>query len=520
MIKRLLHPLLAALRGPQRTLRRRILMGNALIALFLLFAGAIVAWQIRQLVAAVDTLEEARTQVDAATRLRQQTSGLVTTVTRLLPEEDSEAFSTEMAARLDALRSSQQEMQALVAVTADPDTAQALEGVDEQVTNVINIADTMVRQASANQWHSVVIRVGLLNRDYDQVISTVDTLLEQVQLREAETREQVDRAVQGVIVYPSIVLLITLIFGFGLVMGVTDSITRPVERLTKGATELASGSFELRVAVESDDEIGQLGHAFNRMADQLQTHYEQLEMRVAERTRALETTLRVGRRLSTILDQETLTQEVVDQIQQAFNYYHVHIYLYDVARQNLLMVGGTGEAGRTMLLRGHRLQSGQGLVGRAATRNEVILVPDVRNAADWLPNPLLPETRSELAVPITFGNQVRGVLDVQHHIAGSLGQDDADLLQIIAAQIAVALQNAQLMAQVQTRADRAAKLNAVSQRIQSATSIEEVLQAAVQELGRALPVERAYIELRRSETGPLPSHGELEKNGLRRGSHE
>ena len=133
-------------------------------------------------------------------------------------------------------------------------------------------------------------------------------------------------------------------------------------------------------------------------------------------------------------------------------------------------------------------------------------------AEGWLPNPLLPETRSELAVPISFGNQVIGVLDVQHHTAESLGSGDAELLQIVAAQVAVALQNAQLMTQVQTRADRAARLNAVSQRIQAATSIEQVLQTAVQELGATLPVEQAYIELLRpqvdADTKPAALNGE------------
>src|SRR5690606_32348235 len=117
---------------------------------------------------------------------------------------------------------------------------------------------------------------------------------------------------------------------------------------------------------------------------------------------------------------------------------------------HLLMVGGTGEAGRRMLLRGHRLKAGHGLVGRAAARNEVTLVEDVSQAPDWLANPLLPETRTELAAPIVFGEVVQGVLDVQHNVTGGLDSSDADLLQMIAAQVAVALQNAQLLAQVQT----------------------------------------------------------------------
>lgn len=507
MIEERLGDLRAGFWRPQGSLRRRILFGNAVIALLLLVAGGIVAVQVGRLVGAIQTLQDARVHVDAAVDVRHQTTDLLATVTRLLPDENAEEFSSEVSSRLEALKASQQEMLAITEGVDDPLTAEALESVNNQVTNVTNIADTMVRQAEADQWHSVVIRVGLLNRDQQQVLGAVNTLLDRVQFLEGEALVQVATAEQAVVVYPTIVLALTVILAITLVFRVSNSVTQPVEQLTESATRLAAGDFEQRAPEVGEDEIGQLARAFNTMAEELQRSYEYLEERVAERTRALETSLRVSRRLSTIMDEKTLTQEVVDQIRDAFDYYHVHIYLYDVERNYLLMVGGTGEAGRKMLLQGHRLRAGEGLVGRAAARNEVTLVEDVRKAPDWLPNPLLPDTRTEIAVPITFGDAVQGVLDVQHNVLGELDSSDADLLQLIAAQVAVALQNAQLLAQVQTRAERAARINAISQRIQSATSIEQVLQAAVQELGRALPVNSALIEL---ETPRLRSQTSIE----------
>ena len=221
----------------------------------------------------------------------------------------------------------------------------------------------------------------------------------------------------------------------------------------------------------------------------------QLEKQVYERTRALVTSTEVSRRLSTILDQDQLVREVVEQLRSAFNYYHVHIYLFDDFKQDLLMAGGTGNAGRVMLARRHKLARGQGLVGSAAERNQPILISDVSKADGWLPNPLLPDTKAELAVPIAIADNVLGVLDVQHHVTNGLTRQDVDLIQAIANQVAIAVQNAQAYARSQHQAIREAQLTAINQRIQSALTIDEVLQIAVSELGQALGVDHSSVEL-------------------------
>ena len=231
------------------------------------------------------------------------------------------------------------------------------------------------------------------------------------------------------------------------------------------------------------------------LARALESERTQLEARVVERTRALETSAAVSRQLSTILDQSRLVREVVEQLHVAFAYYHVHVYLWDEAAGALRMVGGTGQAGQAMLVMGHSLRPNIGLVGRAYSTNAPVVVPDVNADPGWMPNRLLPGTRAEIAVPITYGDEVLGVLDAQDTEVGGLGPADSQLLQTIAGQLAVALRNARLVAQVQREAEQAALINAINRKIAQTNDIDGALRVAEAELSRALEVQETAIRL-------------------------
>jgi GAF domain-containing protein len=159
------------------------------------------------------------------------------------------------------------------------------------------------------------------------------------------------------------------------------------------------------------------------------------------------------------------------------------------------MVGGTGDAGKTLLEAGHRLPQGRGLVRRAAELNAPVLVSDVSASEDWLPNPLLPDTRAELSVPISLGERVLGVIDIQEDEVGGLDEQDAELIQAIASQVAIGLQNARSYGATQQEARREAMINTISQEIQRTTTIESALQVAVRELGRVLGARKTRVEL-------------------------
>jgi GAF domain-containing protein len=141
------------------------------------------------------------------------------------------------------------------------------------------------------------------------------------------------------------------------------------------------------------------------------------------------------------------------------------------------------------------LEQEQSLVARAARTRQAVIVNDVRNEPGWLRNPLLPDTASELAVPLVIGDQILGVLDVQSDRLNAFTEEDANIQTTLASQVATALQNARSFVRAQRQAERESMLNVISQKIQSATTVEAVLQIAARELGRALGAPRTIAQL-------------------------
>ncbi len=296
------------------------------------------------------------------------------------------------------------------------------------------------------------------------------------------------------IVFALLISSVALAIGFLLMR----AISQPLGELATAAGRLGAGERGVKVPVTGEDEVGRVGHAFNTMVSELEAAQEkQVEQlnQLTQLTRALETSANVSRRLSTILNPSQLMEAVVTEIQRAFNYYHAHIYLYDEAKESLVIAGATGEAGKAMLSSGHQLALGQGLVGKAAFANAPVLVPDVSKEPGWLPNQLLPDTKAEAAIPITVGEQVLGVLDVQHNVIGGLDTESVTMLQSVANQVAVALQNARLYEQTQKRADHEAVVNQINQQIQGASEVERVLQIVAQELGQTLKAKSTTVQL-------------------------
>ena len=208
-------------------------------------------------------------------------------------------------------------------------------------------------------------------------------------------------------------------------------------------------SFEDHELLESV--AGQVAAALENARLLEQTHKRAVE---------LETVSEVSAATTTLLDSDRLLQAVVDLTKQRFGLYHAHIYRYLPSLAELRLAAGADEVGREMVAEGWRIrfENEYSIVARAARTREPVVVNNVHEEAGFLPNPRLPETRSELAVPLIAGDVLLGVLDVQSDREGGFGPDDVQVQQSLAAQIAVALQNANLY---ETQLETATKLREV-----------------------------------------------------------
>jgi len=201
-----------------------------------------------------------------------------------------------------------------------------------------------------------------------------------------------------------------------------------------------------------------------------------------KRARQLQTVAEVSTATSTILDTAILLQKVVDLTKERFGLYHAHIYLLNESGDTLNLTAGAGEAGRKMVAEGWRiaLVQEQSLVARAARSGKTVTVDNVRLAADWLPNPLLPDTYAEMAVPIMLEDKVVGVLDVQSDKIGGLNEGDANLLRSLANHVAVTLSNVRLFEETQEALTETSNLYQASRKINEAGDLQEMMMAVAE----------------------------------------
>ncbi len=248
------------------------------------------------------------------------------------------------------------------------------------------------------------------------------------------------------------ILVILIIVALAVVAAFVFSgfLARPLIELTQTAEEVSAGDLESRAEVTSTDEVGTLAIAFNSMTAQLQNTLQGLEQRVADRTRNLELAAEVGRSVSQVRELRTMLRDACELIEKEFDLYYVQVYLTNPSSTTLELEAGTGSVGEQLLERRHSLPlSTASINGRAALERNSVVIPDTAQSTTFHRNPLLPETRGEMAVPLILGGRVVGVLDMQSREPDVLTNEVLPAFEALAGQLAVAIQNANLLEEAQ-----------------------------------------------------------------------
>ncbi|RPH62288.1 MAG: GAF domain-containing protein [Chloroflexi bacterium] len=328
----------------------------------------------------------------------------------------------------------------------------------------------------------------------------------------------------------------TLLIASLLGLAATQYLAAPITRLTAVARKVRAGDLQARARVEAQDEIGTLAESFNAMTGQLEQTLENLELRVAERTTELEhrqnelsdrtvqlelTNIRMQKRaaqlqaisevvrtVASIRSLPELLPRIAKVISEKFGFYHVGIFLLDEARQYAILSATNSEGGQRMLSRGHRLKVGaQGIVGYVTDTGNPRIALDTGADAAFFNNPDLPSTHSEMAAPLKSGSKVIGALDVQSEQTNAFTREDIDVIETLADQLSIAIENARLFDNAQKSLNEVETIyRQYVQREWSRVAVEEKLYGFRYTVAGAAPLDKPVDSARIkqvSETGKL-----------------
>jgi GAF domain-containing protein len=223
-----------------------------------------------------------------------------------------------------------------------------------------------------------------------------------------------------------------------------------VQELIQTFDKIENGDLSARVPISATDELGIVTMQFNRMVARLEKLQNQLEVQVAERTKQLKASNELGRVASSSLDPDKLLVNVLNLFDQQFGYYFAAIYLLDPSEKWAELKEATGEVGKLLKQNHHRLEiAGKNPVGSAIREKAPRVLRSESDNRRRDDNPLLPYTKSTIAIPLMAGDRVLGALDVQSTKPDDFSPVFVETMMNMAGQVAIAIENARLFQEAQ-----------------------------------------------------------------------
>ncbi|HET90432.1 MAG TPA: GAF domain-containing protein [Chloroflexi bacterium] len=443
---------------PSMTLRRRMIVGVGVAMLLTIVAIIYFFWQLNVLLTTLQDLKEENNRLALALETSQYATSLVVDVQNKMIERIPSILINDINASVRALAARKQELEShTLRLPEDDPMQEQITNVSQSLQSIINVAEGTVRHVEDNNWPAAEIQAAVLLKLHADIEWDVYQLVTMARTRRVEAETRANAAIQSATSVSVPLILTAVIITAVIVLATTRSVTTGVEQLTGSAQRLAEGNFDERIPMTRQDELGQLAQSFNKMANELQYLYSGLENQVEKRTKELarrsaqlEAAAQVAREASAIRDTDQLLDQTVHLISEQFGFYHAGIFLTDEARQYAVLQAASSPGGKNMLARRHELKIGEvGIVGYTAGSGEPRIALDVGTDAVFFDNPDLPNTRSEMALPLKIHGRTIGVLDVQSTQANAFTEEDVAVLQVMADQITLAIENARLLEEAQ-----------------------------------------------------------------------
>jgi GAF domain-containing protein/HAMP domain-containing protein len=474
------------------SIRRRILASFVIVTLLVLVMAIASFFQLSQVRTFSEQTIPDSAQMGNLQSLALATSALDADLERFLVIRSAEYQDVvlkdleNMAGALDAIQTT--------AVTSALPVVQELTTITArlqiEINALLDIETTGTATTDVNQ------RIVAVYADIDQVKHSQQSLSAETLARLQTTASTQGRITSDVITQTAILGLAVFVIAV-VTSWLINRTMRPIGKLTETATAIAAGDLNRTAPIQSRDEIGTLASAFNTMTAQLRGLVGTLEDRVQARTTQLRASAAVGRAATSILETDRLLREVVNLITDRFNFYYAAVFTLDDVGQYAMLREATGEAGRTLKQVGHKLEvGGQSMVGMVIKTRNLRIALDVGHEAIRFANPLLPYTRSEIALPLLVGDRVLGALDVQSEQAAAFDEASAEVLQSMADQIAIALLNAESFIRSEQQARTLGLLNRLSRELATATSLESISQATARAVIDLIGPSRLFVALR------------------------
>ena len=441
-------------------IRTQLLVGSGIIVALLIITAIVLSVQSSRIIDRMNKLQLTQVQTLAALDISADSTLISSSINRLAPLRDKNTIKQEVGKAYNSLRADRDVLNVIVQNMSQedplyPHVLQLTVLADE----MIDITDKALRSAEIDAWPNVRARAVQLAQQQHNISQETQQFVEVAKTVQSEKVLDIRAARGRELVMIAFILLLAIGVAVVITRRMLSWVARPIAELTAVATDVAAGNLNQHVTVHVGNEVGQLARAFNTMTQRLRELVNTLEYRIQERTRALEVSMEISSQITMLQDRQSLLRYVVERIHHGYDLYHTHIFLVDPETDELVLAAGYGDVAEQMLAENYRLERGKGLIGTVAATNKPFLSNNVLDLLNYVPHPLLPNTRSELAVPLRVGNRVVGVLDIQSDREERFKPEDMTLMQSLADQTAVALQNIQLLEEMRETLKQVERLN-------------------------------------------------------------